>query len=650
MKLRSSSFIFLTIAIVGQFMFGQNPESIKRTGHGGAIKSVAVTSDGKMAASGGEDGTVRIWDLSSGKEIAVLVKQKSENETAEPVPNCVAFSPDGKLLAAAYSSGVRLWETATWKETDKLADLETNYDFVAFSADGKLLATAEIRPEFSLKISGLDATPQIDLWDVESGEVDRTLHGLYGPLAFNPAGTMLVAAGEEGTVVLEYLESDDEARELKINEDGGRMAELVFDRSGENLYIASGGNSLVADEVRVLNIGRGRASVYQGLGTAGALLLMPDGLSFAVVEDMFSQNSLTIVNSRTGKPTASLARSEANLGAPAAISRDGRIIVIADKNGHDLHVVETRGLSKVRTIAGHSVSVTSLAFTADGKNILAGYDDERIIRWDPASGQVRQIVEALKGVISFSSGTGIAILSPDARHYLTESSYYNLFDAGTGKTIAAGLNTTTDINAGFSQSGNQLIYAGTKAVNVYSVPSGKLLKRFPLATNAKTGQTWAALTADGKTICIAAGTLTIRDALTGAVRRTIVGGMKNFAGMAFSPDGKYLVVAHSDVEGEIYVYAAATGKLVFKLPGGSAYFAISSDSKVLAVKQSADVTIALADMNTGKLLVETEGGYFESYQELKLAFSPDGKFLAVGGSQGIVVFDAKTGKAIRQMR
>jgi WD40 repeat protein len=366
---------------------------------------------------------------------------------------------------------------------------------------------------------------------------------------------------------------------------------------------------------------------------------------------MFAESSLTIVDARTGQPTTSLARSEANLAAPAAMSRDGSTIVIADKNGHDLHVIHTKGPTKVRTMNGHSITVTSLAFTPDGKNLLAGYDDESVVWWNMAAGTPGRILPAPEP-LWFSSGNGTAIISPDAGHYVTASSYYGIFDSASGKSLAAELSMTTDLDAAFSPSGKHLIYADPKAVKLLAVPSGKLLKRFPAIV--KLGYSHAALSHDGKTIAIAAATLTIRDAATGAIRRTIVGGAKDLAAMAFSPDGKFLVVARSVAfEGDIQVYAAATGKPVHKLPDRSAQFAISPDSKVIAVKTDNDVGIDFVDLATGKVIKSTDTGgnpyNFDAYAEIRLVFSPDGALLAVGGPDGIMIFDAKTGKPIKQM-
>ena len=76
-------------------------------GHSGAIYAVAFSSDGKLVASGSDDGTVKLWDTATGALQWTL-------EDHSGLVNAVAFSSDGKLVASGSHDGtVKLWDAAT---------------------------------------------------------------------------------------------------------------------------------------------------------------------------------------------------------------------------------------------------------------------------------------------------------------------------------------------------------------------------------------------------------------------------------------------------------------------------------------------------------------------------------------------------------
>jgi hypothetical protein len=75
-----------------------------------AVRAVAFTPDGKALASAGANGTIRLWDVTTGKELREVATQ------AEGITG-VTFSPDGRTLKVHHASGeVRVWEVATGKE------------------------------------------------------------------------------------------------------------------------------------------------------------------------------------------------------------------------------------------------------------------------------------------------------------------------------------------------------------------------------------------------------------------------------------------------------------------------------------------------------------------------------------------------------
>lgn len=185
-------------------------------GHEWGISAVTFSPSGSLLATSSHDGTVRLWDVATGRSLATLVDQKLNDtvneywqrvarrkiEAMPPSIESVAFSPDGKRIAMAggmmsargreYGIGaVTLWDVATQQPQGTLPGCDCSVQQVQFSVDGELLATA-----------GRDG--YVRLWDAATLREEGRFQG-SAPIAFSPDGTALVSTTRDPVLVLRQV-------------------------------------------------------------------------------------------------------------------------------------------------------------------------------------------------------------------------------------------------------------------------------------------------------------------------------------------------------------------------------------------------------------------------------------------------------------
>jgi WD40 repeat protein len=165
-------------------------------GHTDWLLSVAFSPDGKALASGGYDGTVRVWDVAAGKALGVPARAPTPaNAPAASLPavTALAFSPDGKALAVGCADAqLLLFNPADGKFLRALAGHTSAVSGLAFHPAGAVLASA-----------GKDRT--LRLWSVANGQPLKALEGHTAwaqGVAFVADGTRLASVGADGTVRL----------------------------------------------------------------------------------------------------------------------------------------------------------------------------------------------------------------------------------------------------------------------------------------------------------------------------------------------------------------------------------------------------------------------------------------------------------------
>jgi cytochrome c len=175
--------LFLAIHMVAA------PALAQLRGHGGPVRAVAVSPDGKRAVSGSFDATAILWSLSSGAAEKVLRFHDS-------AVNAAAFLKDGRIATSGEDAAIAIWRPGAAKPAQVLKGHTGPVVALAVSPDGTTLASAS-----------WDGTAR--LWSLVDG-ASRVLEGHrqnVNGVAFTPDGSTVVTAGYDLTLRIWPLEN-----------------------------------------------------------------------------------------------------------------------------------------------------------------------------------------------------------------------------------------------------------------------------------------------------------------------------------------------------------------------------------------------------------------------------------------------------------